>query len=88
MSIKKDKYYISLANTLAKNSKGYTGPNPSVGAVIVKNDKIISFGTTSYTGRPHAETNALKNLTNKEKKTQLYIYLLNHAYIKEKHHHV
>ena len=43
MSIKKDKYFISLANNLAKNSLGYTGPNPSVGAVVVKNDKIISL---------------------------------------------
>ena len=34
MSIKKDKYYISLANNLAKNARGYTGPNPSVGAIV------------------------------------------------------
>ena len=40
MSIKKDKYFISLANNLAENTKGYTGPNPSVGAVIVKNNEV------------------------------------------------
>ena len=62
MSIKKDKYFINLANNLARISSGYTGPNPSVGAIIVKNDEIISFGSTGYTGRPHAEINALKNL--------------------------
>ena len=60
MSIKKDKYYITLANNLAKNSLGYSGPNPSVGAVIVKNDKVLSYGITSFSGRPHAEINALK----------------------------
>ena len=59
MSIKKDKYYISLANNLALNSKGYTGSNPSVGAVVVKNNKVISFGSTGFNGRPHAEVNAL-----------------------------
>ena len=40
MSIKKDKYFISLANNLAQNSNGFTGPNPSVGAVVVKDSKV------------------------------------------------
>ena len=76
MSIKKDKYYIGLANNLAKSSNGYTGPNPSVGAVIVKNNDVISFGRTSASGRPHAEINALKKLTSKEKKNStIYISL-------------
>ena len=76
MSIKKDKYYIGLANNLAKNSDGFTGPNPSVGAIVVKNDKVLSFGSTSSSGRPHAEVNALKKLSKKEKKNStLYISL-------------
>ena len=76
MSIKKDKYYISLANNLALNAKGYTGSNPSVGAVVVKNDKVISFGSTGFNGRPHAEVNALNKLSNKEKKNStIYISL-------------
>ena len=76
MSIKKDKYYIGLANNIAKNHLGYTGPNPSVGAVIVKNDKVISFGATSQTGRPHAEVNALKLINKKAKKNStLYVSL-------------
>ncbi len=76
MSIKKDKYYIGLANTLARNLLGYTGPNPSVGAVVVKNNNVISFGTTSRSGRPHAEANALNKLSNKDKKNStIYISL-------------
>ena len=76
MSIKKDKYFISLANNLAKNSLGYTGPNPSVGAVVVKNDKIISIGSTSISGRPHAEVNALNKVSlKKNDKTSIYISL-------------
>ena len=43
MSIKKDKYFIGLANNLKKNSFGYSGPNPSVGAVVVKNNKNYIF---------------------------------------------
>ena len=57
----KDKFYMELALDLAKSRHGQTGLNPSVGCVIVKNDKIISIGQTSFNGRPHAEFNAIKN---------------------------
>ena len=67
MSTKKDKFslkdkkYMKLALNLASARKGLTGDNPSVGCVIVKNDKIISIGQTGYNGRPHAEYNAIIN---------------------------
>ena len=60
MSIRKDKYYINIANNLAINSNGYSGPNPTVGAVVVKNNQIISRGWTQPGGKPHAEIVALK----------------------------
>ena len=37
----KDRFYMELALDLAKSRHGQTGSNPSVGCVIVKNDKII-----------------------------------------------
>ena len=46
----KDKFYMELALDLAKSREGLTGPNPSVGCVIVKNDELISIGQTSYNG--------------------------------------
>ena len=67
MSTKKDKFstkdknYMRLAISLASARKGLTGNNPSVGCLIVKNDKIISIGQTGYKGRPHAEINAINN---------------------------
>jgi len=67
MSTKKDKFsvkdknYMKLAINLARARKGLTGENPSVGCLIVKDDKIISIGQTGYNGRPHAEFNAIKN---------------------------
>ena len=64
---KKDRIYMNLAINLAKNQKGLTGLNPSVGCVIVKNDKILSYGVTNINGRPHAETIAL----NKSKKENI-----------------
>ena len=50
----KDKEYLKLALSIASVRKGLTGDNPSVGCLIVKNDKIISIGQTGLNGRPHA----------------------------------
>ena len=47
---------------LAKNGIGTTRPNPSVGAVVVYNDKIIGEGFTSPYGGPHAEVNAIRSV--------------------------
>ncbi len=58
---KKEKIYMELALNLASARQGHTGINPSVGCVIVKGDEIISIGQTGYSGRPHAEYNAIKN---------------------------
>ena len=60
MSSKKDKFYLKIALNLAKQNKGLTAENPSVGCVIIKNNKIISLSKTSINGRPHAEDNAIR----------------------------
>ena len=72
MSLKKDNYkpldkkIMNFAINLADNNKYLTGTNPSVGCVIVKKKKILSFATTHNGGRPHAESIALsKNKYNK-----------------------
>jgi diaminohydroxyphosphoribosylaminopyrimidine deaminase / 5-amino-6-(5-phosphoribosylamino)uracil reductase len=81
MSTKKDKFtkkdikYMSLALDLARARQGQTGENPSVGCVIVKNEEIISIGQTGYTGRPHAEYNAIKNSISNLKGSKMYISL-------------
>ena len=64
---KKDHHFMNLAINIAKNRKGLTGQNPSVGCVIVKNNKIVSYAATNINGRPHAETIAL----NKSKKDNI-----------------
>ena len=71
----KDKVYMELALDLAKSREGLTGLNPSVGCVIVKNDKIISIGQTSFNGRPHAEFNAIKNSVEDLKDAIMYLTL-------------
>ena len=71
MSIKqiKDSFYIKLAFKLADINLGSTGSNPSVGAIVVRNNSVISSGYTSLNGRPHAEANALKKKLNFSKAT-------------------
>jgi len=50
---------------IAKNGIGTTRPNPSVGAVIVYQNKIIGEGFTSPHGENHAEVNAINSVENK-----------------------
>jgi diaminohydroxyphosphoribosylaminopyrimidine deaminase / 5-amino-6-(5-phosphoribosylamino)uracil reductase len=57
-------FYLNLAFRQAEKNLGKTKLNPSVGAVVVKNDSVISTGVTSINGRPHAEFNALKHKIN------------------------
>ena len=63
-----DKYFMGIAMNLAEERIGLTGLNPSVGCVIVKNNKIISFGQTGFKGRPHAETVAISKCKKNELK--------------------
>jgi len=71
----KDKIYMELALDLARSREGLTGINPSVGCVVVKNDKIISIGQTSFKGRPHAEQNAINNALENLKGSKMYVTL-------------
>ncbi|WP_420860735.1 bifunctional diaminohydroxyphosphoribosylaminopyrimidine deaminase/5-amino-6-(5-phosphoribosylamino)uracil reductase RibD [Algirhabdus cladophorae] len=51
--------YMGLALGLGARGAGLTWPNPSVGCVVVKDDRIIGRGWTQIGGRPHAEVVAL-----------------------------
>ncbi len=66
---------MKLAINLARARKGLTGGNPSVGCLIVKNDRIISIGQTGFEGRPHAEHNAINNSLEKLKGSKMYLTL-------------
>jgi diaminohydroxyphosphoribosylaminopyrimidine deaminase/5-amino-6-(5-phosphoribosylamino)uracil reductase len=71
----KDMAYLRMAYGLAEQAKGWASPNPLVGAVIVKRDRIIGFGYHKKPGRPHAETVALQRAGEKAKKSTMYITL-------------
>jgi diaminohydroxyphosphoribosylaminopyrimidine deaminase/5-amino-6-(5-phosphoribosylamino)uracil reductase len=71
----KDKIFMELALNLAKARHGLTGINPSVGCVIVKNNKILSIGQTGFKGTPHAEFNAIKNSHENIEGSKMYVTL-------------
>lgn len=56
---KNDEKYMRRAIEIAKKGSGWANPNPLVGAVIVKNDKIIGEGAHLKYGSLHAERNAI-----------------------------
>jgi len=68
-------YYIQKTFELAKKAQGLTWPNPMVGAVIVKNDRIIGEGQHQKSGTDHAEIVALKNCTESPRGATLYVNL-------------
>lgn len=55
-----DLHYMDYALRLGRRHLGQTGPNPSVGCVIVKDGRVLGLGVTAKGGRPHAETQALE----------------------------
>ena len=67
--------FINLAHYIASKNLGKTFPNPTVGCIISKNNKIISKGVTSSTGRPHAEEIALQKAGKKAKDATMYVTL-------------
>ena len=67
--------YINKAHDLASKNLGKTFPNPTVGCIIAKNNKIISKGVTSSTGRPHAEEIALQKAGKNARGATMYVTL-------------
>lgn len=66
---------MSRALDLAEKGAGYTNPNPLVGAVIVKDGRIIGEGYHKVYGGHHAEVNAINNATEDIKGTTMYVTL-------------
>ena len=54
---------MQRALMLAEKGRGWTNPNPMVGAVIVKEGRIIGEGYHERCGEGHAEVNAFANAT-------------------------
>lgn len=55
----RDDAWMRAALGLARRRLGRVAPNPAVGAVILRDGRVIGRGSTGIGGRPHAETAAL-----------------------------
>jgi diaminohydroxyphosphoribosylaminopyrimidine deaminase/5-amino-6-(5-phosphoribosylamino)uracil reductase len=73
--IMNDEFYMQRAIELAKRGEGFVSPNPLVGAVIVKDGKIIGEGWHERCGELHAERNALKNCKEPTQGSTIYVTL-------------
>jgi diaminohydroxyphosphoribosylaminopyrimidine deaminase/5-amino-6-(5-phosphoribosylamino)uracil reductase len=70
-----DQDYLKLALNLAQKWRGFCAPNPSVGAIIVKNNQVISEGEHLGPGHPHAEVVALNQVEKDIEDATLYVTL-------------
>ena len=70
-----DMDYMRLALDLAAKGRGWTNPNPMVGAVIVKDGRVIGEGYHHRCGGLHAEREAFSNCTESPAGATLYVTL-------------
>lgn len=67
--------YMRMAIELARCGVGFVNPNPLVGAVIVKNERIIGSGYHRRYGELHAERNAFASCTESAEGADMYVTL-------------
>ncbi len=70
-----DHEYMQLAVSLARQAKGFTAPNPCVGAVVVKDRKIVGKGFHKKAGSAHAEAAAIDDAGANARGATIYVTL-------------
>ncbi|UCD71448.1 MAG: bifunctional diaminohydroxyphosphoribosylaminopyrimidine deaminase/5-amino-6-(5-phosphoribosylamino)uracil reductase RibD [Syntrophobacterales bacterium] len=70
-----DEIFMEKALMLARRGLGKTSPNPMVGALVVKEGKILGKGYHRRYGGPHAEVIALRNTKGDVKGASMYVTL-------------
>ncbi len=72
-----DHTFMRRCLQLARNGRGTTYPNPSVGSLLTVDDHIIGEGFTSSYGGNHAEVNAIRSVADPSrlKRATLYVTL-------------
>ena len=67
--------FMQQALELAARGRGFTSPNPMVGAVVVKNGKVVGQGYHHAAGEPHAEVNAIDDAGADARDATIYVTL-------------
>jgi diaminohydroxyphosphoribosylaminopyrimidine deaminase / 5-amino-6-(5-phosphoribosylamino)uracil reductase len=70
-----DQYFMQMALELATGGEGFTSPNPLVGAVVVKDGRVVGSGFHEKVGGPHAEANAIEAAGPQSEGATLYVTL-------------
>ena len=70
-----DERWMGYALELAEKGRGFTSPNPVVGACLVKNNRLVSSGFHAYFGAPHAEVEAIRRAGKRAHGATLYVTL-------------
>ena len=66
---------MKMALDLAEKGRGFTSPNPMVGAVVVKDGAVVGRGYHEAAGKPHAEVNAIDDAKACTSGATLYVTL-------------
>lgn len=66
---------MALALRLARRGLGRTAPNPAVGAVLVKDGKVVGKGYHRAAGEPHAEVEAIRSAGSEARGAELFVTL-------------
>jgi diaminohydroxyphosphoribosylaminopyrimidine deaminase/5-amino-6-(5-phosphoribosylamino)uracil reductase len=75
MNQSRDEFYLKKCFELAVKGKGLVSPNPMVGSVVVKGNRVVGYGWHRAFGLAHAEVEALKMAGTKAKNATLYVNL-------------
>lgn len=67
--------FWELAHNEAEKALGLVFPNPAVGAVLVRGNKVVGSGRTQLPGKNHAEIEAIKKAGSKARGATLYVTL-------------
>ncbi|NNG02312.1 MAG: bifunctional diaminohydroxyphosphoribosylaminopyrimidine deaminase/5-amino-6-(5-phosphoribosylamino)uracil reductase RibD [Desulfobacteraceae bacterium] len=70
-----DLSFMKKALDLAEKGRGFTAPNPMVGAVVVRNGQVVGRGYHEAVGRAHAEVNAIEDAGPHARGAHLYVTL-------------
>ena len=73
--VEPDRQFMKMAIREARKGLGRTSPNPHVGAVVVKNGRIVGKGYHKKAGTPHAEIHALREAGENASEATIYVTL-------------
>jgi diaminohydroxyphosphoribosylaminopyrimidine deaminase / 5-amino-6-(5-phosphoribosylamino)uracil reductase len=73
--VKADATFMRMAVRLARKGLGRTSPNPPVGAVVVKGERVVGCGYHRRAGEPHAEALALAQAGSRARGATVYVTL-------------